>query len=258
MPFFAGQFAIFMTQNMQIPVKVIANEAVSNDTRRVDLLLPQWASATWLAGQYLDVILDDGGRRSFSIANAEPVDGTIQLYIKRVDGGVFTGYVFEHLTLNTIWVVELPFGAFVVHDSERPIVLLAGSSGIAPVLAMLAKLAADNCNRHVHVYWGQRFASDFYASDQIDEWVSKSPTMSYTPVVSQADDSWQGSIGYVQDIAVETLTDLADFDIYISGSPNLVSAAVEKCLAAGAQEAHIFQDIFSFQSVNANECLEHV
>lgn len=250
----------------KIPVKVIANELLCDDTRRVDLRLPDWVDLQYLAGQYLDVLLDNGDRRIFSIGNADMSDGVISLYIKQVEQGFFTGYVFDYLTLGTIWQIEAPLGRFVLRENDRPILMLGGSTGVAPLLAMLEHLGANQDRRRVNLYFGVRFAQRLFADKALTTLALNHDTVSYTPVVSRPKQNfdgsesgavWCGRSGYVQDVAIADFPDLSVFDIYISGSPTMVDAATRACLAAGAQHEAIYVDVFSYQSAYTDVTAVH-
>lgn len=252
-------------QPVTFPVKVMANQHLCDDTRQVDLQVPDWVDLRYLAGQYLDVILDNGERRSFSIANAYTESKVVTLYIKQVNNGFFTSYVFDYLTVNTILTVEAPLGNFVLRNNERPILMLGGSTGISPLLAMLQQLKAQGDTRRVYVYFGVRFAQRLFVDQALTELVLQQPTISYTPVVSRPNQSapisenkpdiqtWGGRDGYVQTVAIADFGDLSAFDIYISGSPMMVDAATRDCLAAGAQHESVYLDIFSYQSEHTAE-----
>lgn len=237
------------TNSEIFPVKVIANEQLCEDTRRVDLALPNHVVFDFIAGQYLDVVLDNGKRRSFSIADYNADKHVISLLVKRIENGFFTGYVFDYLTDNSIWTIEAPLGHFTLRDNPRAMLMLGGSSGIAPLLAMLNALHVQNDSRTVHLYWGQQTPEQLYLHDELSELVKHHPNLHYTPVLSRAtSDNWDGQHGYVQEVAIADLGDLADYDIYISGSERLVNAATTACLAAGASTSAVYLDVFGFQS----------
>lgn len=249
------------TQSAIFPAKVIRNTLVCDDTRQIDLRLPAWVDFRYLSGQYLDVVLDSGERRSFSIAEYDIDNHLIRLYIKRVENGVFTGYVFEHLLPETVWRIDAPLGHFVLHDSQRPILMLATSTGIAPMQAILQTLNTTQATRRVHLYWGQRYAKRLYADDSLTQLALSNRNMAYTPVISrpngdeesQCNDGatqtlWQGRSGYVQHAAISDFGDLSAFDIYVAGSPAVIEAVVSDCVAAGAQREHLYLDVFNFQT----------
>lgn len=231
------------------PAKVIANERLCDDICRVDLALPKHISFDFIAGQYIDVKLDNGECRSFSIADYDAKQQVMTLFIKRIENGFFTGYIFDYLTVNTIWTIEAPLGHFILRDNSRPIIMLGGSTGIAPLLTMLKVLQAENDPRAVFVYWGQQKPQQLYLHETLTELAANHEHWQYTPVLSRAGtEQWDGRHGYVQDAAIADLGDLSDYDIYISGSERLVNAAVEACLAAGAEPSAVYLDVFSFQS----------
>lgn len=238
----------------RFPLRVDAIHRLADEIIQLNLTLPSWVEFKFIPGQYVDVILENGERRSFSIGNgAADVDANQQiiLYIKRVENGFFTNYVFEHLTVGTIWEVEAPLGNFILDgDSTRPILMLATSTGIAPLYSMLTSLDWDNFSRPIALYWGGRYAERLFLQNELTALAKAHPLLSFTPVLSRANDSWQGAKGYAHDVAIAELGTLTDYDIYISGNPSMVDSALIACQNAAANSARIYLDYFSFQTDN--------
>ncbi|MPV86789.1 2Fe-2S iron-sulfur cluster-binding protein [Ostreibacterium oceani] len=232
------------------PVKVVKNNKLDDEVHQVELALPERITFAFIPGQYLDVLLENGERRSFSIAHYDEEKKVITIYIKYITGGFFSDYVFSHLTLGTIWTIEAPLGPFILQDSERPVLMIATSTGISPLFAMLDTQAQQHESRQFLLYWGVRYPSYLFLDAALDELATKLPNLQYTPVVSRPTDEWAGRAGYPQHAAIEDIKDLSAFDIYISGGQALIDDAVASCLAAGAVRTQIYLDVFSFQSQN--------
>lgn len=236
----------------RFPVRVDAIHSLADEIIQLNLKLPDWVTFKFIPGQYLDVILDNGERRSFSIGNGVNQSDEIILYIKRVENGFFTNYIFEHLTVGTIWEIEAPLGNFILDDdSSRPILMLATSTGIAPLYSMLTSLNWSTFSRKTVLYWGARYAERLFLNDELAQLAKQHDLFDFVPVLSRANDDWQGARGYVQEAAVSSIDNLKDYDIYISGNPEMVDAALKACQNAGANSARIYLDYFSFQTDNA-------
>ncbi len=235
----------------RFPVRVDAIERLADEIIQLTLKLPDWVDFKFIAGQYIDVMLENGERRSFSIGNASQQTNEIVLYVKRVESGFFTNYVFEHLTLGTIWEIEAPLGNFVLdEDSSRPILMLATSTGVAPLYSMLTSLEWQSFSRKISLYWGVRFAERLFIKNELEELANRQALFAFTPVLSRAEDDWQGAKGYAHEVAVHGIANLNDYDIYISGNPKMVNSAVAACQNAGADSSRLFLDYFSFQTDN--------
>lgn len=233
----------------RFPARVESIHSLADEIVQINLKLPDWVEFHFIPGQYIDVILDNGERRSFSIGNSNQQLAEIVLYIKRVESGFFTHYVFDHLTVGTIWEIEAPLGNFILDDeSTRPILMLASSTGVAPLYSMLASIDFSQFTRQISLYWGVRFANRLFVNEGLTQLADNTEKLQFTPVISRPDEHWQGAAGYAHDIAIAEIKDLSDHDIYISGNPNMVNSALSACQAAGADMKRIFLDYFSFQS----------
>lgn len=242
-------------QISRLPAKVVGNDVVCDGVCRVELRLPGWANPRWQAGQYLDVLLDNGLRRSFSMANLPNADGKIILYIQKVADGFFSDYLFNHLTLNTIWTIELPLGAFTLSQKAsactRPLLLLGVSTGIAPLYAMLQLAEQLKLQQNILLYWGQREKQQFFLDNELRQLTAKMANADYIPVVSRPErkiPSDNSYVGYVQNVAIDTLKTLGDFEIYLCGGDSFITQATKACLQAGAKPQSLNIDRFTYQN----------
>ena len=169
-----------------LPCRVVQITHLSHDVIELSLKLPQNQSLEYLAGQYIDILLRDGRRRSFSIANPPDPEAGITLHIRRVPNGRFTGHVFDGLRERDLLRFQGPFGVFFLHEgSERPAVLMAGGTGLAPIKAMLQAAFQQNDERPFHLFWGVRSQQDLYQHSQLQAWSEKHRNLIYTPVLSE-------------------------------------------------------------------------
>lgn len=235
-----------------LPVRVQHKEALAHDVMRLQLKLPKTERLLFLAGQYLDIILKNGHRRAFSIANAPHEDEFIELHIRHTIGGEFTDYVFDSMGDKALLRIEAPQGTFFLReDSERPWIFVGGGTGFAPLKGMIEHSLAKEESRPMHLFWGVRALRDLYLPELPKTWADKHENLSYTPVLSDPDeaDKWQGETGWVHEAVVKAFPDLSAYDIYIGGPPVMVDACRDAFLAAGASMEHMFSDSFDYAAL---------
>ncbi len=211
-----------------MPVRVVRMERLAHDVMGLHLKRPQNEAFRFLAGQYIDVLLKDGRRRSFSLANPPEHDALLELHIRRLPGGRFSEHVFTQMEEKALLRIEGPLGTFFVNEeSTAPKLFLAGGTGFAPVKAMLEHAFATGAIRDMHLFWGVRARRDLYMHDLAQGWAKRYRHFQYTPVLSQPDagDEWTGATGYVHEALLATYTDLSGFEVYASGPPAMITAA---------------------------------
>jgi CDP-4-dehydro-6-deoxyglucose reductase len=192
-----------------------------------------------LPGQYIDVLLEDGKRRPFSVANGPQADGMIEMHVRHVAGGGFTSWVSHGLESGDHLRVEGPLGTFVAReDSERPMIFMAGGTGFAPVKAIIEHFIALGTRRSIQCFWGARVASDLYLRSLAERWAGELPNLAFHGVVSEAGDATGLRTGLVHEVV------LADF--YMSGPPAMIDAAHPLLLAAGLPEDRLYYDSFEY------------
>ncbi len=230
-----------------LPARVEAIDELTPTVRRLRLKLPRGQRLQFLAGQYMDILLPGGKRRAFSIASPPSEPEYLELHVRHVSGGGFTGHVFETMQPGEILRLEGPLGMFFVRlGSSRPILMMGGGTGFAPLKAMIEDLIHAGDARPIRLYWGVRTESDLYASDLIQEFESRHPDFSFVPVLSEPESGWTGRSGFVHEALIQDHADLAPFEIYMSGPPAMVHAGRRAILAAGGSEAHLHYDSFDF------------
>jgi CDP-4-dehydro-6-deoxyglucose reductase, E3 len=202
-----------------------------------------------MAGQYLEFLLKDGRRRAFSIANAPHETGFIELHIRKIAGGHFTEQVFNEMPLKTILRVKAPLGSFFLREqNDKPIIMVAGGTGFAPIKGMLEHMIYQNIQRPVLLYRGARQVSDLYMDELCQRWAEFMPNISYIPVISgaEAEDGWSGRRGLVHQAVLEDHADLSGFEVYVCGAPGMVDIAKETFVARGLPEQEFYSDAFTF------------
>ncbi|HWT72444.1 MAG TPA: CDP-6-deoxy-delta-3,4-glucoseen reductase [Oxalicibacterium sp.] len=218
-----GEFPI-----KKLPTRVAKMERVADDVIVLSLQLPAAERLQYRAGQYIEFMLKDGKRRSYSLANAPHVSEHITLHIRHLPGGLFTDQVFNTMKEREILRFEGPQGSFFLReDSDKPMVLLASGTGFAPIKAIVEQAVHDKSERPMALYWGGRRPKDLYMHALCEEWARTLPNFSYVPVISNAapEDAWQGRAGFVHRAVMEDLPDLSHHQVYACGAPAMVDAA---------------------------------
>jgi CDP-4-dehydro-6-deoxyglucose reductase, E3 len=246
----------------KMPSRVVSMEKKSNDVMIVKLQLPANDTMRYHAGQYVEFILRDGSRRSYSMANAPhtmaPGAGVvgfqpaIELHVRHMPGGKFTDHVFNAMKEKEILRVEGPYGSFYLReDSDKPIIFLASGTGFAPIKAVIEHMQFKDIRRPTVLYWGGRRPDDLYLDDWVRERMAEMPHFKYVPVISNAlpEDNWTGRTGFVHKAVIEDFPDLSGHQVYACGAPIVVdSARAEYSAIAKLPPEQFYADAFTTEA----------
>jgi NAD(P)H-flavin reductase/ferredoxin len=215
-----------------IAAKVLRIVEAADDVRIVQLRFPPGVRAKFKAGQYLDVLLEDGARRSFSMANTPQQNDVAVLHVRVVTGGRFSTGVLPGLIPGGIVRVEIPAGDFWLRDSAKPAVFVASGTGFAPVKSIIEDALRKKDPREMVLYWGARREKDLYLADLPAKWATQNPRFRFVPVLSEPDPGWQGRTGLVHRAVMEDFPSLASHQVYACGVTAMVDAARRDFTAA--------------------------
>jgi len=232
-----------------LPCRVHRMEKLAPDIIALWLKLPANERLQFITGQYIEFILKDGGRRAFSLANAPHDDETLEVHIRLVPGGQFTGHVFDGMKEKDILRFEGPLGTFYLREeSTKPMILLAGGTGFAPIKSLVEHIIHSKIERPVHIYWGAKDKAGLYLPDLPQQWAAEHAQITFVPVLSDATaaDQWSGRTGLVHKAVLEDFADLSGFQVYACGAPVMIDAAQKDFAAAGLPEEEFFADSFTF------------
>ena len=221
-------------------------ERLGEDVMHVRLGLVDGDRIAFSAGQYINIVLDDGQRRAFSFANPPQQDDHVDLHVRRIPGGRFTEHIFTQAKVGDTLRFEGPFGGFTLRDSEQPILLVAGATGFAPIKSIVEDAFARGATRPMWLYWGVRKRADLYALELAAQWQREHADFHLVPVLSEVGpaDSWTGRTGMVHEAMLADFPDLRGFEVYVCGSVKMVEAAVPAFLAQGLGEGFCYTDAF--------------
>jgi CDP-4-dehydro-6-deoxyglucose reductase len=246
----AGEFAV-----RKMPSRVSSITRPAPDVAILQLQLPANDRLQYHAGQYVEFILRDGARRSYSMANAPhtQVDKPgIELHLRHLPGGKFTDHVFGAMKEKEILRIEGPFGSFFLReDSDKPMILLASGTGFAPIKAIIEHLQFTNNQRQAVLYWGCRSQADLYLHDWALNAAAQMPNLTYIPVLSEAkpEDAWTGRIGFVHAAVMHDHPNLMNYQVYACGVPVMVESAKRDFeMKCGLPNDEFYADAFTSEA----------
>ena len=237
----------------KMPCRIAAIERTAPDVVVVKLQLPANERLQYLAGQYVELILKDGARRSYSMGCAPHAAEQVELHIRHMPGGRFTDALFgvtqPAVKERDILRFEGPMGTFFLReDSSKPIILVASGTGFAPIKAIVEHAIHKGITRPMTLYWGGRRPHDLYMNALCEQWTAQHPHLRYVPVVSDAlpEDAWQGRTGFVHRAVMDDHPDLSAFQVYACGAPIVVdSARADFTARCRLPEDEFFADAFT-------------
>ena len=231
----------------RLPCRVQKIERPTEDVAVLQVKLPANERLKFLAGQYIEFLLKDGAKRSFSIANPPHDAELLQLHVRRVAGGQFTAHVFDKMKERDILRLEGPYGTFFLReDSDKPVVFVASGTGFAPIKSIIESALHKGVQRPMTLYWGGRRPKDLYLDGLARSW-----GIPYIPVISDGlpEDAWSGRTGFVHRAVMQDFPDLSGHQVYACGVPIMVdSAKKDFTTMRKLPEDEFYADSFSTQA----------
>jgi CDP-4-dehydro-6-deoxyglucose reductase len=235
------------TRIKRLPARIERMQPLAHDVMGLYLKLPPAETFEFEAGQYLDIMLSGGRRRSFSIASAPRQQSSLELHVRRVAGGEFSETLFQRgIGRSSLLTIEGPLGQFRYRAGAAPLLLIGGGTGIAPLLSMLRQLTPEGVERAIAVYWGVRAERDLYAQAELVEFTRRAPGARYVPVLSEPSAGWSGRRGWVHEAALQDIDELEQYDVYAAGPPAMIEAVRRECSARGVKPGRLFFDSFDY------------
>ncbi|SER15675.1 benzoate/toluate 1,2-dioxygenase reductase subunit [Azotobacter beijerinckii] len=226
-------------------------EAVISDVRALSPsvigLSIKGASLTklsFLPGQYVNLKVPGTDQtRAYSFSSL-PHDGEVSFLIRNVPGGLMSGYLSQQAKAGDAMTLTGPLGSFYLREIRRPLLMLAGGTGLAPFTAMLEKIAASGSDHPVHLIYGVTHDADLVEMDKLEEFAARLPNFSFTACVASPESSYPHK-GYVtQHIAPGHLNE-GEVDIYLCGPPPMVEAVNTFLREQGIQPANFHYEKFA-------------
>lgn len=209
-----------------VDAKVYKITRVTDDVTVLQLRFSAGKRVRFKAGQYLQVLLADGSRRSYSMANPPHQNDGVQLHVRHLPGGRFSNYLELTAATGDIVKVEMPFGDFYLRENTgKPLVFVASGTGFAPIKSILEDMFKRGAlQRPITLYWGARCKADLYQPELPEKWAKQYPGFRFISVLSEEDDG-ASRTGFVHRAVVEDFPSLAGYEVYACGVPAMITAA---------------------------------
>ncbi|MGQ0845971.1 MAG: 2Fe-2S iron-sulfur cluster-binding protein [Sporichthyaceae bacterium] len=189
----------------------------------------------FVAGQFVNVEIPGTALvRTFSLANAPAADDVVELIVKLYPDGAFSHFLRETAAPGTPVRVHGPYGQLRIRLSHRPVLMIAGGSGLAPILSLLRDCADRGFDRPITFFFGARSEADLYLQDEIAAVGARLPEFAFHPVTD----------GFVTD-AITAWSPTLAHDVYLCGPPPMISAAVPLLTGAGVRPRNVYFDAFT-------------
>jgi CDP-4-dehydro-6-deoxyglucose reductase len=224
----------------RLPARIERRVLLSHDVMGLFLRLPAAEDFSFEAGQYLDVMLPGGRRRSFSIASPPHDSRLLELHVRKVQGGEFSAPLFERAAQSALLSIEGPLGQFAYRAGTAPMLLIGGGTGIAPLLSILRHVVETGLERDLKIYWGVRSERDLYAHATLEALAR------YVPVLSEASSAWAGRRGMVHEAVLEDIQDLQRYDVYAAGPPAMIGVVRREFTLRGVAPERLYFDSFDY------------
>ncbi len=218
--------------------------ALSDSTLSLTVEGDELGKLAFLPGQYVNLQVPGSEHtRAYSFSSM-PQDGKVSFLIRNVPGGLMSGYLTGAAKAGDLMTMSGPLGSFYLREVRRPLLMLAGGTGLAPFLAMLEKLEASGSDQPVHLIYGVTNDFDLVELDKLEAFARRLPNFTYGACVANPDSQYPNK-GYVtQHIAPGQLND-GDVDIYLCGPPPMVEAVNQDLRQRGIQPANFYYEKFA-------------
>ncbi len=226
--------------------RITSIDKVNDNIIILKIQLPINQQFEFLPGQYIDILLKNGNRRSYSIAS-NPFEQSIELHIRHMEGGLFTDSLFgfnKEIPVNVKDILRLegPLGSFFIRQDEKPIIFLASGTGYAPIKSMINNLINHDINKNIVFYWGVRNVQDLYDIKQCEIWQNTLTNFKFVPVISESTSNikWEGRTGLVHQAVLQDIQNMQNYNVYACGAPIMVESARKDFIS----KAHLPQESF--------------
>jgi aquacobalamin reductase/NAD(P)H-flavin reductase len=228
-----------------IQCKVEKIEALTDTIKRI-VLIPD-SPLSFIAGQYLQIVINEDDKRPFSIANAPRADGSVELHIGAEPGNQYAGQVIEKMLKDNVIMVEGGLGeAFLRQPHAQATILLAGGTGFSYALSILQQLLSKPLEAPVFLYWGTRTIGDMYAFDELNALSQQHPLFTFIPVVELPETDWVGRKGWVHQAVLKDIQDLTIYQVYVAGRFEMAKVVRDDFTIQGLPSTSLFGDAYAY------------
>ncbi len=232
--------------------KIVRITRMTRDIKEFQFALVNPASVAFKAGQYIQVVtkpyanIKESVMRAYSISSLPTNNQELEIIVRLVPGGVCTTFMHEYLQEGDELSLRGPFGEFYLHEGGDTLVFIAGGSGLAPIKSMVFDILRQKLDKKLIFFFGAVTKQDLYYVDLFTKLDAEHDNFQYVPALSQPDisDEWEGEIGLITEVVGRYITDTADMQAYLCGSPGMIDACIRVLEKAGLSQADIYYDEF--------------
>lgn len=224
---------------------------LTEDIREFRFRCDDPAEMSFIPGQYIQLLAPEYGSndeevyRAYSISSDIIDKQHIELVIRLVPGGICTTYCFDYVKEGDSVRLNGPYGEFRLSDTDAPMIMIAGGSGMAPIKCILHHMVQLQSTREATFYFGANNEDQLFYRDEMKKFEEKLPNFRFVPVISNPSDDWKGESGLVTEAVGRHADDLSAYEGYLCGSPGMIDASVSVLTGKGVPEEKIYYDKFS-------------
>ncbi|MDX1725890.1 MAG: benzoate 1,2-dioxygenase electron transfer component BenC [Pseudomonas sp.] len=232
------------TQQASYEAAISAVRQLSDSTIALSIKGESLSKLAFLPGQYVNLKVPGSEQsRAYSFSTLQK-DGEVSFLIRNVPGGLMSSFLTGLAKAGDSMTLAGPLGSFYLREIKRPLLLLAGGTGLAPFTAMLEKIAEQGSAHPLHLIYGVTNDFDLVEMDRLEALAARIPNFTYSACVASPDSSYPLK-GYVtQHIAPKHLND-GDVDVYLCGPPPMVEAVSSYIREQGLQPANFYYEKFA-------------
>lgn len=205
----------------------------------------------YLPGQYADIVIPGVVKQARSYSFAKSPDrekpNQVSFFVRHVPEGKLTDWLHSEDRVGSEVQVSGPHGSFYLRDTDGPLVLIAGGSGLAPIRALLQQITKEGRGNDLTVIFGARTQRDLYCLEEIEELAKASKgKVQFLPVLSMESDEsgWTGATGHCPTAITQEMLEPSASHAYLCGPPVMIDAAIEQLKTYGLDDSQIFFDKF--------------
>lgn len=232
---------------------VVEIRDLTHDIKEIKLHLRDPQSISFKSGQYIQLRIPSysGNKRivyrAYSIASPPSENTIIELEVRRVLNGIGTTYIFDYLKKGDSIAFNGPHGDFYLRENDKPVVMIAGGSGMAPIKSMLSDMRDRKIQRQTRYFFGARMPADIFYADLMRSFEQTLFDFRFIPSVTAIPpgEKWEGEDGLITEVVARHLEEKFQGEVYLCGSPAMIDACLNVLHEKKVAEDHIFYDKFA-------------
>lgn len=229
-----------------LQAELVGSDFVADAVVRLRLRVTGGENLDFQPGQYVNITVPGTSeRRSFSFANVPGEGSDPEFFVRILPDGVMSSYLRDRARAGDALEIAGPFGDFHLREPERPILMVAGGTGLAPMLSMLGALAASpRPSPRIHLLYGTNRSSEVFGIERLEAYRRALGDFRYEVAVAFPESGWSGPRGFVTDLLRDALLPTGGLDAYLCGPPPMIEAATAWLAGRGLPPGRIHSEKF--------------